>query len=827
MKIFLKYVLKSMIEKKARFFLLIIAIMLSTGLFVGSMGAVDAALDSFVKPQLEQLENKDIYISPKDDEIAFNLDELKLEGVKDIIPEIMSRAVYDSDDMQTIQLLGREEKYINKDILIEGKNLEDFKDDKCIISKRVSDELNLGVGDSLNIILNGEELNLKIYSISSNEGVFYSDKKENFQIILPHKYLASKLGLEGKYNTLFAAKTEDTAKDSIEKFNKANTKFSAEELYNEESVKSQMSQINSMFYMMLAIVVFMSSVIIYSSFKLTVTERMPIIGTFLSQGATRGIIRRILYLESLCYGIIGGIIGNALGFGVLNLINYMVSPLREYGIIEKTELNPRYLVYGLAFSLILSLVSAVLPIIRTNKLQVKEVILNTSDSSEKIGTGKFIVGSILLIIIIIINSFKDKWVINASPILIILATGAVMLIFPKIIELISKNIFKVTKDITKIGALSLNNISTSKVLIGNINLMTIAIISIITINSISVSVKNVVNEAYENLNYDLSINVPGDGVGKLKEEVDNILKENSGVDKDSIQQHIYVGGEKDGNIYYVIGVEPDKYLDYDHYIDWDKKEYTDIFNDFKKGADNEVIVSEKIAEKLNLKAGDNFDIKLGSNTKNYKVTGIVNAKLYNNGTVIFAKLKDLPKEFSEGYSTELSLNTNKDAASVKEDINKEIRKLGGSVMTFEETKELNLEQNKQLMNILSIFSFMAVVIGAFGVLNNIGISFIQRKKDLAVLSSVGMSKFQRARMLTIESILTVLWSTIIIIPFSYLSISIITKITKLIGFDMEVYFNLSFVPVTFVVSLILVLIATLPVLLRSRKLSIIEELKYE
>ncbi|MDD7794472.1 ABC transporter permease [Clostridium sp. 'White wine YQ'] len=827
MRIFLKYVLKSMFEKKARFFLLLIAILLSTGLFVGSIGAVDSAIDSIVKPQLEQLENKDVYISSKNGDIAFNLDGINKDGIKDIVPEMDYNAIYDTDDMQSIKLTGRENEYINKDSLIEGKDLKNFEDEKCIISKRISDKFNLNLGDKLNLVLKGEKVKLEVAAISSNDGAFYTDTKDSFEVIVPYKYLSDKLNQSGKYNSVFASKTEDTIKDTVEKFNDANNKFVAKELYDEDAIKSQSSQLNSMLYMMLAIVVFMSSIIIYSSFKLTVTERMPVIGTFLSQGATRGVIRRILYLESICYGVIGGIVGDALGVGILYIINYFISPLKDYGIIEKPNITPMYLVYGLAFSMILSIVSAVIPIIKTNKLQVKEVILNTSNNSEKIGIGKFIIGCILLAAVIAINSIKSKWVLNISPILIIFATAAVMLIFPKIIDFISKNIFKRIKDVFSINALSLNNMRTSKVLLGNVNLLIIAIISIVIINSLSVSIKNVVSEAYEKTKYDLEISVPEDGIGNTKEEIENILKKQSGVNGDSIQQQCYANGKIDNNNFTVIGMEPDKYLDYDKYVAWDKKEYADTYNEFKNGALNGVILSEKVSEKTKLKAGDTFKMQLRNDTKEYKVVGVIDGKLYYNGVFILINFKGLPKEYITGAPVELFVNTSKDPAKVKEDINKSIKQLGGNVLTFEETRDKNIEANKQLMDILSIFSFMAVVIGAFGVLNNIGISFIQRKKDLAVLSSVGMSKFQRAKMLLIESILTVVWSIILVIPFSYLAISITTKITKLIGFDMEVYFNVSFIPIAFGVSLLLVLIATIPVLFKSKKLSIIEELKYE
>lgn len=827
MKIFLKYVAKSMVEKKARFLLLILAIVLSTALFVGSMGAVKIGIGSFVKPQLERLENKDVYISSKSGEPVFSIQELNQKGIKNIVPDLSVSCVYDSDDMQNLNICGREEKYINKSNLIEGKELKDFSGEKCIVSKRTAEEYKLKLGDNLKLILNGEKLSLKVVAISSNKGLFYMDDKNAFQVVVPYEYISKKYGVEGKYNSVLGEKAKDSIKDSIKEFNDANTKFSAKELFNEKQVQEQMSQITSMFYLMLSIVVFMSAMIIYSSFKLTVTERLPIIGTFLSQGATRGTVRKILYLESLVYGIIGGILGDAGGVGLLYLINYLISPLKKYGIIDKPDINLSYLAFGLVFAILLSMVSAAIPVLRTSRLQVKDVILNNLNTSSEIGFGKFIIGSFLLVCVIIINSLKAQWVINFSPVLIVVAVAAIMLMFPKIIDLISKQIYRVLRSISGVNALSFNNMRTSKVLLGNVNLMILAIISIIAINSVSVSVKNVVSEAYEKLNYDIEIDVSDSSVVSNRDKIQAVVEGADGVDKDSIQFMYYANGVIKDENYHVMGIDPNKYLTWDNYLNWKDKTNEEIYNRFRDGNSNDVILSEKVAKKADLVVGDKINIKLRNTTKEYKVAGIVDGKLMNNGTFILMKYKDLPQEYLISASYSVLMDTIKSPKEVKESVKKNIKALGGETKTFEETRASNIEQNKQLMDILSIFSYMAVVIGSFGILNNIGISFIQRKRDMAVLSSVGMNKGQRARMLVIESILSVFWAAVIVTPFSYLGISIVSKITNAIGFALDVSFNLSYMPIVTGVSFLIVIIATLPVLFKSRKLSIIEELKYE
>lgn len=64
----------------------------------------------------------------------------------------------------------------------------------------------------------------------------------------------------------------------------------------------------------------MSVFIIFSSYKVITLERLPVIGTFRSIGASEKTTTKILLLESLIYGITGGLLSIPLGYGILKLI---------------------------------------------------------------------------------------------------------------------------------------------------------------------------------------------------------------------------------------------------------------------------------------------------------------------------------------------------------------------------------------------------------------------------------------------------------------------------------------------------------------------------
>ena len=50
------------------------------------------------------------------------------------------------------------------------------------------------------------------------------------------------------------------------------------------------------------------------------------------------------------------------------------------------------------------------------------------------------------------------------------------------------------------------------------------------------------------------------------------------------------------------------------------------------------------------------------------------------------------------------------------------------------------------------FSLLALVIGIFGVFNNLIISFLERQRSIAMLRSIGMSKRQSIKMFFIEAL---------------------------------------------------------------------------
>lgn len=843
MKVFFKYVLKSMTEKKGRFLLLLIAISISTALLVASTGMIDIILNTLVEPELKAYEDKSISITTTDESQNFySTEDMKLIGIEEesIIKELYLTGMLpdkigtDEEAMLYITIHGRENQYIKDYKLVEGE-LTDFSDKACIVSERTANERNLSVGDNLDLIIAGKKETFKIKAISAPSGIFYNDRESSFGVILPYSYLSNDFDAQGKYNAILANSSEKNMQEGLDQFNAANTSFTASKIFDDAAIKKQFGSFESLLYIMMIVVVVMSSIIIYSSFKLIITERLSTIGTFLSQGATTGTVKFILYLESMTYGLFGAIFGNLLGVAALQIINRMISPLKDYGIYGSVVIESSYIIKGTLFAIILSLCSSIIPVRRISKLQVKDVILNDVRISKSIGWRKFICGTLLLLGSLILYLVAKDSLNGFSAVILIVSLIGVIIAYPKVIDILSQLLYGILRGKSKNVIYAINNLRTSKILLGNITLIIISLASIITISSLGSSMIKVVTEAYTELDYDVElINISTLRENAEQSTADYIVSElkKIGVKESDINlvnnQYALIKSEisgKETNVG-IIGANIDAYSAFNQYLSLDSEKNQKFILDYKEDK-NGIILTTALEKELNKHVGDTVEIICNGISKTLKISGIVDGKLFNNGYFLLMKLETMKELYGINSANTITFKIDKAPEEVVKELKPILNEVGATAITRDEMCDNNVENNKMLVNALSIFSYMAIIIAALGIVNNVSISFLQRKSEFAILSSVGMENSGRIKILFFESIASVTWAMIITSLYSIFGLKLISIMTKTIGLPMTISMDYRALPMIYAIALVIVLFATLPVLLRSRKLSIIQEIKYE
>lgn len=166
-------------------------------------------------------------------------------------------------------------------------------------------------------------------------------------------------------------------------------------LYGESTYGNVMSSMGGMMIIMLSLVSIGCIIVIYNSFAISVMERKKEFGLLSSIGATKRQLAHTVFFEAVVVGVIGiilGILGAYIGIGcVILIINNLISDMLEYKLHLVT--NPLFIVIPVIFMIVVIGVSAFIPSRRASKVSPIEAIRQNDDikiNKKKIRTSKLI-----------------------------------------------------------------------------------------------------------------------------------------------------------------------------------------------------------------------------------------------------------------------------------------------------------------------------------------------------------------------------------------------------------------------------------------------------
>ncbi|MCI9233457.1 MAG: ABC transporter permease [Bacilli bacterium] len=187
------------------------------------------------------------------------------------------------------------------------------------------------------------------------------------------------------------AKNLGITKDSEEEISYNNSLLA---LYGASRYSNIMNAIINVMIIILTLISIGCIIVIYNSFAISVMERKKQFGLFSSIGATKKQLRQTVFFEAIIVGAIGiplGIIGSFIGIGiVIAIINYLVPSL--FGTNLVLTAYPIFLMIPILFMIITILLSAYIPAHQASKITPIEAIRLNDDikvKSRKLKTGKW------------------------------------------------------------------------------------------------------------------------------------------------------------------------------------------------------------------------------------------------------------------------------------------------------------------------------------------------------------------------------------------------------------------------------------------------------
>ena len=575
---------------------------------------------------------------------------------------------------------------------------------------------------------------------------------------------------------------------------------------------------------MLIVVILMAAFIISSAYKVIVLERMAVIGTFRSIGATRVSTDLILLMESLLYGIIGGILGDILGIPILNYMADSSNMFKNYGVETIVVIDKINFLWAFLLAIFLCIIGSIVPIIKASKISLKDIIFGTFSENSSRNILSFILGVTLFIVPYI---KKFKW--TGNFLFSILAAFSVFLSMIFIIPYVMKLFCYIFKEVYRVifgneGAIALDNIGKSKVLINNGILLSSTLAAVVVIYIASSSVSGLITKGYSKMNYDLKIEQwkDKDMINKLKD-----IEYIKDFQEEFILNEVEVKN-KDFKIRQIQGIESNKYLDFYKDVNIydyknNKKEY--ILKKLDKGRN--IIISDILEKRQKFKIGDKISLKLEDQYKEYTIVGLAESEFISNGQIALVSSEIIKKDMNIQIGNFIKVKTRKNNNELDKKLREDLEKYNVVITKKSDDLKTDLEVNKGLMNSLESFSLMSLIIGSLGMMNNLMVSFIYRKREFAVLASVGMSKLKRGKLLFIEGITLGVFGGILgVLEGVYISM-FLGEITYSLDSYIITTIPLKLIILLGFLAVVLVIVASFVPIFKSSNMSIVEEIKYE
>ncbi|HOE57265.1 MAG TPA: FtsX-like permease family protein, partial [Bacillota bacterium] len=240
------------------------------------------------------------------------------------------------------------------------------------------------------------------------------------------------------------------------------------------------------------------------------------------------------------------------------------------------------------------------------------------------------------------------------------------------------------------------------------------------------------------------------------------------------------------------------------------------------------IITNIFKDEYGIEKGDYLKLKTERDTLDYKVAGFVESNRFDGKYALIGE-RYLKSDMSVKQYSNIYIKTNKDPEEVVANIQEKFKSKNPWIRSMKEMMKENMESNSKILGIFKGFGIMSLVICIFGVFNNLIISFIDRKRSLAIMRSVGMNKKQTVKMIFIEAFTGGLIGGLMGIITGLLLVMNIYKLIEAIGGSMKDFIQISWISLvaSIAAGVAITVAASVGPALRSSKLNIIEAIRYE
>ena len=495
-----------------------------------------------------------------------------------------------------------------------------------------------------------------------------------------------------------------------------------------------------------AISLVVGSFLIVNTFSMLVAQRSRELALLRALGASRRQVTRSVLFEAFVVGLLGSAVG--LGIGVLLAIG-----IRALFASLGLDLSGTSLVFAartplsaLAVGLVVTMVAAYLPARRSSRIPPIAALRDDIAMPEESLRRRLVVGSLMVVIGAAAGAVglfadvpKSGYWVGSGALLAMLGVAAASPVISQPILRLAAGLYR--RWFGSIGTLAgQNGLRNPRRTAATASALMIGLTLVTTMSIAGTSAKASIDETIaKSFLGDIVIsNAVGQG---FSPEIGDQAAKEPGVESATRVQ--FVPTKLDGERRFVTGVDPTHLRDVLR-LDLLQGSYADL----KSGT---LLISEDVAKERSYKLGQELAFAFPKGRTELRIVGIHD----NQFGSYLTTLDTLEKG---GYARQdssvlLKLEPGVSAADVKAQLEKDTAAL--PIITVKDQTEYAAEQRApidRLVLIIYALLGLALVIAVLGVVNTLGLSIIERTREIGLLRAIGVDRRQLRRMVSLESV---------------------------------------------------------------------------
>ena len=839
MGILFKYLTKNMMEKKFRTGLIILSVALSSALFFASVAISDTMSLMYERQIRQQTGAAELIIHPRNgsDQRGFVLRQEPVEGVALLAGEVSAGAVFPLSQAEQ-----REHGIRNVSIHMRGFRLEDlqqmnpvqmlqvgtgvdFDGRSVIVSEPFAQRFGIAVGDRIELEVGGQTRRFMVWAVVAPTGLFRQHPQSETQtMVVPLETAGSLVGLRGRVGSVYVVPQPGADIDRVqETLSGVYNRQEVRRLFSLRELSEMLQMLVVPLLLMTTVVTFVSVFIIYSTFKVITMERLPVLGTFRSIGATRKRTDGLLLAESGFYGVAGGLLGMILGVGILYAITAVLARDPWSGTMDvAVRFSPGQLLMACVLAVGVALGSSMVPIIRVSRIPIRDLVLNTVEKTGRRKGWKTVVAILLLGFSLVGPRIAPRSVAMAVSMSALFASALALVFLTPMLTRLSLKVFGKVNGVLfgNEGLLAVKNLRDNKAIVDNVVLLAMGIAALLMINTISFSVGLEVLDAYADWNYDITLQMPA-----MDRQAEQSVRAVEGVTGTYGTYDTWAGVslvDRDYRIGYLQGINTSTYTQYVRFRTEENLE--DMWAKLNDG--RTIMITHSMARLLEVERGDSLTLDMTAGPRTYRIIGLFDSIMANGSNAVISEA-NYKVDMKQPYFTNILVKTDNDPEVVLAALQDKFLRRGIFGRTLGQLKDINDQANSQMFVILNAFSLLAMLIGTFGVFNNYMISFIQRRRSLAIYRSVGLGQRQGMKMILIESLTGGLIGGLAGVLGGLLLLAGMPFMMRDMGLPIGIHYHAPFFLYAVAGGLVIATVASLKPASRAARSGIIEAIKYE